>query len=148
MLLSAVMNNCVVDAAAGVARMEVATATHDVVQAWSSFKRQTNQVIAWRFGADLSNLPGLVDANKGFCFDPSVVTVPSLVLVAHGEYSNPEIERQTAQCIERLATPNKRLVVTPAEEGASNHCIMENRSLMSQVVFDWLDEVLKQGTVR
>ena len=28
-----------------------------------------------------------------------------------------------------------------AEEGASNHCIMENRSLMSQVVFDWLDEI-------
>jgi hypothetical protein len=32
-------------------------------------------------------------------------------------------------------------VVTPAEEGASNHCITENRSIMSQVVFDFFDEV-------
>jgi hypothetical protein len=32
------------------------------------------------------------------------------------------------------------LVVTPAAEGAANHCIMENRSLMSQEVFDWLDD--------
>jgi hypothetical protein len=35
------------------------------------------------------------------------------------------------------------MVITPVEEGASNHCIMENRSLMSQELFDWLDEVFK-----
>jgi hypothetical protein len=30
-------------------------------------------------------------------------------------------------------------------EGATNHCVMENRSLVGQVLFDWLDEVFKQA---
>jgi hypothetical protein len=137
------MNNCLVDAHEGVAKMAVATATPDVVRTWSSFKLRTNQSIAWRFGVDTNNLPGLVEANKGFRFDPAKVTAPSLILVSSGEYQSPEIQRQTKLCIEGLPNPKKRLVITPAEEGASSHCIMENRSLMSQEVFDWLDDVFK-----
>lgn len=135
-----VMNNCVVDAGAGVAKMAVATATPEVVKDWSSFRRQSNQLIAWRFGVDMNNLPGLVEANQGFRFDPGKVGMPALVVVSSGEYKSPEIERQTKLCMELLASTRKKLVVTPAEEGASNHCVMENRSLMGQVVFDWLDE--------
>jgi len=138
-----VMNNCVVDAYPGVARMEVAGATPEIAGAWSSFKRQTNQGIAWRFGVAINNLPGLVEANKGFRFDPAAVTAPALILVANGEYKSPEIKRQTKLCIDGLPNPQKKLVITPAREGASNHCIMENRSLMSQELFDWLDEVFK-----
>lgn len=138
-----VMNNCVVDAYPGVAKMAVATATPHVTKSWSSFKRQTNQGIAWRFGVDTNNLPGLVEANKGFSFDPAKVAAPALILVSNGEYRSPEIRRQTKLCIEGLANSRKRLVITPAEEGASSHCIMENRSLMGQEVFDWLDEIFK-----
>jgi hypothetical protein len=39
--------------------------------------------------------------------------------------------------------PRKKLVVTPSDEGASNHVIFENRSLVGQVVFDWLDEIFE-----
>lgn len=138
-----VMNNCVVDAEPGVAKMAVATATPEVAAGWSSFKRQTNQGIAWRFGVALDNLPGLVAANHGFAFTPQEVTAPSLIMVANGESRNEEIMRQTDLCMNGLASPVKRLVVTPAEEGASNHCVMENRSLMSQEVFDWLENVLR-----
>jgi hypothetical protein len=35
------------------------------------------------------------------------------------------------------------MIVTPAEEGAANHCLLENRSLVGQALFDWLDGVLK-----
>ena len=35
------------------------------------------------------------------------------------------------------------MVVTPTNEGATNHCVMENSSLVGQVLFDWLDEVFK-----
>lgn len=136
-----VMNNCVVDAHQGVAQMAVASATPEVVRTWSSFKRQTNQMIAWRFGVDMNNLPGLVEANRGFCFDPARVTVPALDVVASGEYRSPEVQRQTWLCIDMLPNPRKKLVITPAGEGAFNHCVMENRSLMSQEVFDWLDEI-------
>jgi pimeloyl-ACP methyl ester carboxylesterase len=138
-----IMNNCVVDTGEGVKKMAVATATADVVRTWSSFKRQVNQCIAWRFGVPMDNLPGLVKANEPFRFDPAKLTAPALVLVANGEYKSPEIERQTKVCIDTLPNPKKRLVITPAEEGASNHCIMENRSLMSQELFDWLDEIFR-----
>jgi len=138
-----VMNNCVVDAGAGVAKMAVATATPEVVKDWSSFKLQSNQLIAWRFGVDMNNLPGLVEANRGFRFDPGKVGMPALIVVGSGEYKNPEIERQTKLCFDCLSSARKNLAITPAEEGAANHCVMENRSLMSQVVFDWLDDTFK-----
>jgi hypothetical protein len=137
------MNNCLVDAHDAIAKMAVATATPEVTKTWSSFKLRSIQSIAWRFGVDTKNLPGLVEANKGFQFDPAKVTAPSLILVSNGEYQSPEIQRQTKLCIDGLPNPKKRLVITPAEEGASSHCIMENRNLMSQELFDWLDEVFK-----
>lgn len=135
------MNNCVFDAHAGVAKMAIATATADVVKTWPTFKLRTNQAIAWRFGLKYDDLPGLVRANEGFSFDPAMVDVPSLDIVANGEYQSPEIQRQTKICMEGLKNPQNRLVITPAEEGASNHCVMENRSLMGRELFDWLDEV-------
>ena len=135
-----VMNNCVVDAGAGVARMAVATATPKVVAGWSSFERITDQLIAWRFGVDMNDLPGLVAANRNFRFDPAAVTSPALILVAGGEMKSSEIQRQNRICLEGLPNPRKSLIVTPADEGAANHVVMENRSLMAQEVFDWLDE--------
>ena len=92
----------------------------------------------------MDNIPGLVDANKGFSFDPAKVTVPALSLVGEGEYQNEETRRQQKVCIDGLVNDIKGLVVTPLNEGASNHCVMENRSLVGLVVFDWLDGVFKR----
>lgn len=36
----------------------------------------------------------------------------------------------------------RKVVILPQDEGADSHAIGTNVSLMSQVVFDWLDEVL------
>lgn len=135
------MSHCVVDGHAEVANMPAATP--EVVKNWSSFKQGTYRSIAWRYGLQLDDLSGLLGANEGFTFDPAKVTIPSLILVASSEYQSPEIQRQTRLCMEGLQNPRKRLVITPAEEGASSHCVMDNRSLMSQELFDWLDEVLK-----
>jgi pimeloyl-ACP methyl ester carboxylesterase len=137
-----VMNSAVVDAQRLFASMPVAQATQDKVSAWSSFKRNTIRVIAWRWGVAQDNIPGLVPANKGFTFDPAKVTCPALMILGEGEYRNPEVKRQQLECLAGLPNPQKKLVVTPEAEGATNHCIIENRSLMSQEVFDWLDGVL------
>lgn len=137
------MNSAVVDAYPLFASMPVATATQDAVRGWSSFKRNTVQGIAWRWGVAMDNIPGLVPANKGFDFDPAKVTCPALLIVGEGEYGNAEVKRQQQVCYEALPNPQKKLVVTPANEGASNHCITENRSVMSQVVFDFFDEAFK-----
>ena len=93
------------------------------------------------------DLPGLVEANQGLVFDPAKVSAPALIVVASGEYKSPEIARQNTLCLTCLASERKALVISPAEEGASNHCIMENRGLMSQVVFDWLDETFQALSV-
>lgn len=135
------MNSAVVDAHRLFASMPVATATEDVVKTWSTFKQNTVRAITWRWGVKMNNIPGLVAANKGFEFDPTKVLCPALALVGEGEYSDGEVKRQQKECMEKLPNPKKKFVVTPANEGASNHCITENRSVMSQVVFDWLDEV-------
>jgi hypothetical protein len=137
------MSHCVVDGYAEVANMPIATL--EMVNKWSTFKRGTYQSLAWRYGLKIDDISGLLKANEGFSFDPARVAAPSLILVASGEYQSPEIQRQTKLCMEGLQNPQKRLVITPAEEGASSHCVMDNRSLMGQELFDWLDEVLKQA---
>ena len=139
------MNSCVVDAHRLFATMPMFKATKDEINSWSSFHRNTVELVAWRWGVKRDNLPGMVAANEGFAFDPAKVSVPAIIIVAAGEYKSKEIERQQQECIEKLSNPKKKLVVTPAAEGASNHCVMENRSLMSQVLFDWLDEILEEG---
>jgi hypothetical protein len=140
-----VMNACVVDAHPLFASMTpVVTATPEKVATFTSFHGNTVKIIAWRWGVPMDNVPGLVEANRGFSFDPSKVTVPALSLVGEGEYQGEETRRQQKLCMEGLPNPIKGLVVTPLDEGASNHCVMENRSLVAQVVFDWLDGVFKK----
>ncbi len=139
-----VMNACVVDAHPLFASMTpVVTATPEKVKTFTPFHANTVKLIAWRWGLALDNVPGLVEANKDFSFDPAKVTVPALSLVGEGEYQGEETRRQQALCLAGLPNPIKGLVVTPLNEGASNHCVMENRSLVGQVVFDWLDDVFK-----
>jgi len=135
------MNSAVVDDHAIFASMPVATATPDVVATWSSFKRGTIQSIAWRWDVDPNNIPGLVEAQEGYQFDPAQVTCPALALVGEGEYQDAEVQRQQTLTMDTLPNPQKELVITPAAEGASSHCIGENRSVMSQVVFDYFDEI-------
>jgi hypothetical protein len=101
------------------------------------------KLVAYRWGVKMDNIPGLVAANKGFTFDPAKVTCPMLLLVGAGEYADKEVQRQQKECMDKLPNPKSKLVVTGFEEGASSHCIGENRSLMGEILFDWLDDVLK-----
>jgi len=134
------MNSAVVDAYPLFASMPVASATPEIVETWSTFKQNTVKSIAWRWGVKSDDIPGLVAANKGYAFTPERITCPALIIVGEGEYSNDEVKRQQKLCYDKLKV-KKKMVVTPANEGASNHCITENRSVMSQVVFDFFDEV-------
>ncbi len=138
-----VMNACVVDARPLFATMPVVKATAQEIAAWSSFHGNVVKTICWRWGVPMDQPAGLVAANEGFRFDPAKVAVPALIVVGEGEYQSAEVKRQQQLCLDNLPNPRKKLVVTPASEGAANHCVMENRSLMSQVVFDWLDELFQ-----
>jgi pimeloyl-ACP methyl ester carboxylesterase len=140
-----VMNTCVVDGRALFATMPVVQATPQEIASWSSFHGNIVKLVCWRWGVPLDKPAALVAANEGFRFDPAKVAVPALVIVGEGEYQNEEIKRQQHLCLDNLPNPRKKLVVTPASEGAAHHCVMENRSLMSQVAFDWLDELFQEA---
>lgn len=135
------VNSAIIDQEKVFANMPIAKATPEVLKTWPAFKRQTAGVIAWRAGLDLSNVIGLVAANKGFIYDPKDVTCPALILIGEGEYSSDTIKEEQKKFYDNISSPEKRFIVTPANQGASSHCIGENRSVMSQVVFDWFDEV-------
>ncbi|MCK5851217.1 MAG: alpha/beta hydrolase, partial [Kiritimatiellae bacterium] len=84
---------------------------------------------------------GQTEATKDFQFDPAQVTCPVLDIVGAGEYVNKETKRQQEEFLNKVGTQNKTLVITPENEGASSHCIGENRTLMAEIVFDWLDDL-------
>jgi len=96
----------------------------------------------------MDNIPGLVDANSGFDFDPARIKCPALSLVGEGEYADVNIQAQQKIFLDGVPHDKKALVVTPANEGASNHCLTENRSVMSQTVFDFLDEALENKLIK
>jgi pimeloyl-ACP methyl ester carboxylesterase len=56
----------------------------------------------------------------------------------------------TAMCgnarafFDKLSNPKNRFVMTTEEEGAEMHCQKGNASLLHQIEFDWLDEVLAE----
>jgi pimeloyl-ACP methyl ester carboxylesterase len=137
------MNSAVPDAHALFATMPAATETKKEAASWSTFHGNVVKVICWRYGVPMDQPVKLIEANKGVDFDPARIAVPALIIVGEGEYKSLEVQRQQKLALDNFPNPLKKMVITPADEGASNHCIMENRSLVGQVLFDWLDEVLK-----
>ncbi|MFB0563948.1 MAG: alpha/beta hydrolase family protein [Candidatus Lokiarchaeia archaeon] len=69
------------------------------------------------------------------------IICPTLSLVSVGE--GEEAVAQARQFHEKLTCP-KTLRVFTEKEGADGHCQVNNRSLMYQVVFDWLDGVFSK----
>ncbi len=135
------MNSAVVDAEPLFATMPAAVATQKDMDSWSSFHGNIVRAICWRYGVDKPS--GLIAANKGNTFDPRKITVPALILVGEGEYRSEEVQRQQKLALDNFPNTSSKQVITPTNEGATNHCVMENRQLIGQVLFDWLDEVLQ-----
>jgi pimeloyl-ACP methyl ester carboxylesterase len=137
------MNSCVVDAKPLFATMPVVKATQQEMHSWNSFHANTVKLVAWRWGVPMDKPAKLVEANEGFRFEPAKVKAPAIIIVGEGEYKSAEVQRQQKICFDNLPSTKKKMVVTPAAEGASNHCVMENRSVVAQVFFDWLDGVFE-----
>jgi pimeloyl-ACP methyl ester carboxylesterase len=121
--------------------MPFAKATEDEIKNWPKFKHDVIAAVAWRWGTDIK---GQVEASKYFQLDPSKIYCPFLDLVASGEYHG-ETEKQQIACMDALPNPEKQMIISPEKEGATSHCIAENRSVMSQIVFDWLDKIFKKS---
>jgi alpha-beta hydrolase superfamily lysophospholipase len=142
-LKACVVSAAVVDNYRMFAGMSFAQATKAEINRWPAFKRSVASAVAWRWGLDPADIKGQVEKGRNYQFDPSKVACPALSLVSAGDYANAETQKQQQEFIKALPNPRKKLVITRANEGASAHCLAENRSLMSQIVFDWLDELFQ-----
>ncbi|NPU83668.1 MAG: alpha/beta hydrolase [Syntrophaceae bacterium] len=138
------MNSAVVDAYPLFSTMPVVLADQKEIDSWTTFHGNIVKVINWRWGVPMDKPSALAAANRGFTFDPARVTVPALIIVGEGEYRSVEVKRQQKVSMDSFPNPLKKMVVTPSDEGATNHCIMENRSIVGLVLFDWLDEVFER----
>ncbi|HWR38877.1 MAG TPA: alpha/beta hydrolase [Patescibacteria group bacterium] len=143
-LAAIAMSSGVVDAYPLFSNMPVVLASQQQIDSWTTFHRNIVKAICWRWGVSMDKPAGLAEANRGFTFDPAQISVPALLIVGEGEYKSLEVQRQQKVILDGLPNPLKKMIITPSNEGATNHCVMENRSLVGQVLFDWLDEVLPQ----
>ncbi|WP_419786560.1 alpha/beta hydrolase [Pseudodesulfovibrio sp.] len=133
------ISSAVVDAYTLYAVMPAAVASQKEIDSWSSFHGDVVKSICWRYGV---NKPSeLIAANKGNTFDSRKIKAPILIILGEGEYRSKEVQRQQQAAIDGFQDKRSKMVVTPSDEGASNHCLMENRSIVGQVVFDWMDEI-------
>ncbi len=137
------MSSAVVDAYPLFSTMPVVLASKKEIASWTTFHGNIVKAICWRWGVPMDKPSGLAEANKGFTFDPAKIAIPALLIIGEGEYKSEEVKRQQKVCMDNFPSPMKKMVITPTNEGATNHCVMENRSLVSQVLFDWLDDVFK-----
>ncbi|MBU4476586.1 alpha/beta hydrolase, partial [Pseudodesulfovibrio aespoeensis] len=135
------MSSGVVDAYALFATMPAAFATEKDMKSWTPFHAAVVDAICWRYGVDKPSQ--LIEANRGNTFDSTKIHVPALLLMGEGEYRSKEVQRQQKIALDGFTDSRSKMVITPSDEGATNHCLMENRSLVGAVLFDWLDEVLK-----
>jgi len=96
---------------------------------------------AWRWG--VKTYTDLYEVMKAFTFDPAAITCPILSIVGEKEYQQGPASRiQQSQAVQLNADKRSKLLVTTAAEGADAHAMATNMSLMAQLVFDWLDEVV------
>ena len=139
-----IVSSAVVDNYLMFKEMPFAKDTQEQIDKWPAFKKAVTSAVTWRWGLDPEDVKGQVEQTKGYTFDPAKITCPVLDIVGAGEYVNKETERQQKEFLDNLGTQNKTIVITPENEGASSHCIGENRTLMSEVLFDWLDGIFKE----
>lgn len=97
----------------------------------------------WRYGAD--TFEDMLKIAAQAHVDPSLITCPTLILVAEQEYEQFGVSRQWQdEALAKIDHPTKQLVVLPRDEGADSHSGGTNLSLVGQLVFDWLDDVFDQ----
>jgi pimeloyl-ACP methyl ester carboxylesterase len=91
----------------------------------------------WQFG--VSSVSQLIELGRPMLIEPEKIHCPTLCLASEGEA--PMFLTQAHEVYDALNVP-KKLHIFSAEEGAATHCQVNNPTLMQEVVYDWLDEVL------
>jgi pimeloyl-ACP methyl ester carboxylesterase len=131
-------------AAAQAVRARCRTATHDKHRPAARNLKPSLillDIYAWRWGA--RRYADMLDIAKDFTLDPARITCPLLSIVGEKEYTHSAVSRKFQDdAIRANRNPESRLIVVKGSDGGDAHAIGTNLSLMAQLVFDWLDQVL------
>jgi hypothetical protein len=106
--------------------------------------------MCWQYGVDFSQnlktaLQKLVDDVWGkFVVDPTKISVPFLTMAGENELGKEGI-RQAHEFHQKIQSPNSEKRITTVVEGAGAHCQLDNFPLARQIVFDWLENLLKRN---
>ena len=91
----------------------------------------------------------LRDVSASFVLDPSDIAYPLLNVMTQWEYDRFGASRKWADATQWwIPGGHTELAVMPRNEGAGMHSEATNLSLLSQTVFDWLDDVLSPNAAR
>ena len=69
------------------------------------------------------------------------ITCPFLMLHGEGDEQIPLIEAQ--KCFDAVGSKNKIMKIFTREEGGYHHCQIDNQSICSAYMWDWLEQVLE-----
>ena len=83
---------------------------------------------------------------KSFGCPCNEITCPMLCMAGEGENEN--LIHQAKERFEKIQNSRKKLIILTKEDGGEAHCQLYNLSLLNQVIFDWLDEVLETMNLR
>ena len=103
----------------------------------------------WQYGVDPDQklrtaLEELVDGVWGrFVVDPSSISVPFLTMAGENELGHEGIRQAKAFHMQN-GSPAKQLRITTAVEGAGAHCQLDNFPLARQIVFDWIEDRMRE----
>lgn len=96
------------------------------------------QTYYWRWGVQTPE--ELIAVSRSFTLSPDALTCPLLIVIGENEYqANPKSQAWIAETCQKAKQP-VQVCIAPTDEGANSHATGANLSLMSQIVFDWLDE--------
>jgi hypothetical protein len=104
-----------------------------------------------QYGVDFSRdlkaaLEELVDDVRGeFVVDPARITVPFLILAGEKELGQ-EVIRQAHEFYQLVQSPMSEKRITTQAEVASAHCQLDNFPLARQIVFNWIDGLLRRAS--
>jgi hypothetical protein len=104
--------------------------------------------MCWQYGVDFTKdlkkaLETLVEGVWGqFVADPSKIRVPFLTMAGENELGHEGI-RQANKFYEGIQNMNKEIRITTSVEGAGAHCQLDNFPLGRSIVFDWIENLLK-----
>jgi len=95
----------------------------------------------WKNG--FNKVSELLESTKAYTLEGLEKNITCAVLALVGQGEGKQTLAQAQQFYENVASKRKTLRIFTFQDGADDHCQINNHTLRNQVVFDWLDDVFK-----